>query len=245
MKHIVLPSYSIRAGADLHGKVSIFGYSIPIWVEISDVHTLRVVTDLGSVRNENLTKTILKGLIENDLYDNTLLLFSPETGIKTRETTVSNTPLTFVSKGYSLDPTPNDLTQTTELNQPYLSGNIAPNERYASKINKGSETKQLIHPNIVVATPHTVVKVVELETSGKVEITHTEVNGVTLNTLNDVGRVYYYRIHNGSMSVAQKEAEATFLRSIYPEIESVQIGTQTWATSYLEMVATPMGNVIP
>ena len=25
MKHIVLPSYSIRAGADLHGKVSIFG----------------------------------------------------------------------------------------------------------------------------------------------------------------------------------------------------------------------------
>ena len=114
MKHIVLPSYSIRAGADLHGKVSIFGYSIPIWVEISDVHTLRVVTDLGSVRNENLTKTILEGLIENDLYDNTLLLFSPETGIKTR---VSGTDV-YLKTGYSLQLPENDLVQNVEAAQP-------------------------------------------------------------------------------------------------------------------------------
>ena len=59
------------------------------------------------------------------------------------------------------------------------------------------------------------------------------------------GVVHYYRIQDNALTLTQVQAEHTLLRSIYPEIESVQIGTQTWATSNLEMVATPMGNVIP
>jgi uncharacterized protein (TIGR02145 family) len=59
------------------------------------------------------------------------------------------------------------------------------------------------------------------------------------------GVVHYYRIQDNALTLTQVQAEHTLLRSIYPEIESVQIGSQTWATSNLEMVATPMGNVIP
>jgi uncharacterized protein (TIGR02145 family) len=275
------------------------------------------------VRNENLTKTILEGLIKNDLYDNTLLLFSPETGIKTRETTVSSTPLTFVSKGYSLDPTPNDLTQTTELDQPYLSGNIAPNERYAIK-NPNTATRVITHPQIAYTNAqrwsvticarwngtintiaalfgkNTTVSAIRIKntTVGNVfAVTNesgTTVNG-TVSTTKLIGKnvpitfvgdltsvkiyvdgalfdtitissefnfvsllrglsaantqfegvVHYYRIQDNALTLTQVQAEHTLLRSIYPEIESVQIGTQTWATSNLEMVRTPMGNVIP
>lgn len=325
MKYIVLPSYSIRASADLHGKVSIFGYSTPIWVEISDLHTLRVETDLGSVRNESVTQAILEGLIENDLYDATKLLFTPETGIKTRATTVANTPLTFVSKGYSLDPIPNDLTQTTELNQPYLSGNIAPNERYAVK-QQGADLKSFMYSELNYLSPNnlwsatfvfcwsghnfntmypelirgpgpssTSVLKFSNNGSGFMWVTNalgssdstvissrqligkntiltllgvgtniqTYINGVLVRTSNMAsdwrfhnlfvasailtfgGKVNYFRIQDGAMTPEQVQAEHTFLRSQFPEIESVKIGDQTWATSNLEMVATPMGNVIP
>lgn len=44
-----------------------------------------------------------------------------------------------------------------------------------------------------------------------------------------------------AQEVAQEYA---LLRSIYPDIESVRIGEQEWATSNCEMAATPQGNVI-
>ena len=47
------------------------------------------------------------------------------------------------------------------------------------------------------------------------------------------------------MTSAQISAEHTLLRSIFPEMESVQIGTQTWTTSNSDMVITPQGNIIP
>ena len=68
-----------------------------------------------------------------------------------------------------------------------------------------------------------------------------------INAINNVlyyfeGKISIYKIQNGEIEV---KSEYDMLRSIYPEIESVQIGTQTWATSNFEAVATPMGNIIP
>ena len=58
------------------------------------------------------------------------------------------------------------------------------------------------------------------------------------------GCLYYYKIQSGALAPEQVLAEYNLLRSMYPEIESVDIGTQTWATRNFEAVATPLGNVI-
>lgn len=58
-------------------------------------------------------------------------------------------------------------------------------------------------------------------------------------------KIYYYRLQSGELTAAQVLSESTFLSSLYPEIESIIIGTQTWATRNFEAVCTPMGNVIP
>lgn len=51
-------------------------------------------------------------------------------------------------------------------------------------------------------------------------------------------------IRSQAITASQVAAEAALLQEIYPEIPSVEIGTQTWQTSNCDMVATPMGNVI-
>lgn len=48
-----------------------------------------------------------------------------------------------------------------------------------------------------------------------------------------------------SITASQVAAEHNLLRSIYPEINSVVIGSQEWAVDNFRAVATPMGNVIP
>ena len=58
------------------------------------------------------------------------------------------------------------------------------------------------------------------------------------------GRIYFHKIQNNALTPQQVATEHALLRSLFPEIESVQIGTQTWATSNCEMAATPMGSVI-
>lgn len=58
------------------------------------------------------------------------------------------------------------------------------------------------------------------------------------------GTISAHIIRAQALTPSQVAAEANFLRSLYPEIPSVTIGTQTWATSNCEMVATPQGNLI-
>jgi uncharacterized protein (TIGR02145 family) len=58
-------------------------------------------------------------------------------------------------------------------------------------------------------------------------------------------KISYYRLQSGELSATQVLSESTFLSTLYPEIESTVIGTQTWATRNFEAVCTPMGNVIP
>lgn len=58
------------------------------------------------------------------------------------------------------------------------------------------------------------------------------------------GSLHAHIIRAQALTPSQVASEANFLRSLYPEIPSVRIGTQTWATSNCEMVATPQGNLI-
>lgn len=58
------------------------------------------------------------------------------------------------------------------------------------------------------------------------------------------GELKAHIIRNVALTASEVLTEATFLRSKYPEIPSVQIGSQTWALRNLDMVATPQGNVI-
>jgi len=55
---------------------------------------------------------------------------------------------------------------------------------------------------------------------------------------------YSYKLQSSALTPTQVLAEYNLLRSLYPEIESVDIGTQTWASRNFEAVATPLGNVI-
>lgn len=59
------------------------------------------------------------------------------------------------------------------------------------------------------------------------------------------GQIKSHVIYSKALSAQEVAQEHSLLRSFIPEIESVRIGEQTWATSNCEMAATPMGNVIP
>lgn len=220
-----------------------------------------------------------------------------------------------------------DLTQTTAANQPYLCGNIAPNEKLGIKNPNGGQDF-LTHPTIsyeaneawsvttvlnwngtmgsgtrqaycgsslatnininydttgyfrfasAVGIPildFTNVKLfnligkssiitlaangtgsLSLYIKGALSETKTDIN--TTCVLNQIfigfdlsitrffnGNINFHKIQNNALTPQQVATEHSLLRSLFPEIESVQIGSQTWATSNCEMAATPMGSVI-
>lgn len=58
------------------------------------------------------------------------------------------------------------------------------------------------------------------------------------------GTISAHIIRSQALTPAQVAAEANLLRSIYPEIPSVQIDTQTWSSSNYDAIGTAQGNVI-
>ena len=83
----------------------------------------RVTTDGGSVRNKQALFDSYKTAL--DLLPNTLLAYSPEIGLKQ-----SVSGLIYkATKLYDLSSNNNDATQATAGSQPYIGGNVAPNER--------------------------------------------------------------------------------------------------------------------
>lgn len=225
----------------------------------------------------------------------------------------------------SLTGSPTDATQTTGLSQPFLSGNIAPNERYAIK-NPNGGARFMTHPTISFAAndawsittvlnwngketseewsapcgsnPTNLTSMIALNYSGAnaisiyngtayagianeisgyigkvftLTITVDEshncniyINGIILRSVVlasnffDFGGILVgysasglfngslsaHIIRSGALTQSQITSEYNFLRAIYPEIPSVKIGNQEWATSNTEMVCTPQGNVI-
>ena len=215
-------------------------------------------------------------------------------------------------------------TQATTANQPYLSGNIAPNERYSLN-NPNGGSNYLTHPSISFGATDAWSVSMVLNYSGNILSTYNKiagnqggsvltikdgtgylaifnnaqamlildtinsfkqtvgktriitiaclgnntinyyVNGILVTTSNSFntaftfsqlfnggwgyfenfhGKIFAHIIRSQALTATEVLNEATYLRTIYPEIESVQIGTQTWATSNFEAICTPQGNII-
>jgi uncharacterized protein (TIGR02145 family) len=281
----------------------------------------RVAADSGIVESNSDTLKVLKGL--KTIYGtlaNHKLIWTGEMGYKERVSGINH----YATKAYSADAVPNDLTQATELSQPFLSGNIAPNEKQCLQ-NPNGGVGYMTHTPISFGANDTwsasfvtnfkgalsggviigdsvnersrigfivssivgnkfifVTNDSNITGSGLVDTSKHNgnniiisfvangngtlsiyKNGVFSETINiatnfifrDVfkarstnqyyGKLYSYTIKAGASTPTQVAQEYALLRGIYPEVESVVIGSQTWTTSNCDMVATPQGNIIP
>ena len=274
----------------------------------------RILADSGTIKSRSTLNELTNKFL--DLLPNTKLLFCPHLAVKLRESGIYK----YVTKLYDIGPAMLDGAQTTALNQPYLSGNIAPPEKYAIKnpnggnaylthtpisfsatdkwsvstmLNANGQTgnaelcgalgKSDIRINadrdvmfINSATPsagstvfnkynkfygkNTMLTFTSLGDgslslyingafiSKNVVDTTSDFSGLLYsrdgNSLGLKGEIRYHCIRDIALSPTQVQEEYNYLRSLFPEIESVQIGTQTWATSNCEMTCTPQGNVI-
>lgn len=206
----------------------------------------RVEADSGNVQDDDFSKSVYKILSDYRLKSDMKLSIIAEGGLKARTSGVEK----YVTKAYDLSDEDNDSTQTTESEQPFLGGRIAPNEIQNFK-SVTNASKTLDHTGITVSGTYTIIKVlndendsVNPENSGKTVVSFTEVGSGTYNSISWNGRLYVYMIYGGTISGANQALIGTDLLSLVEEVESVVIGTQEWATSNCEMVATPEGNVI-
>lgn len=272
-----------------------------------------VFTDGGTIRNQDITRGYYLFCKTNNLYNSIKFAWLGEAGIKTRTSGINQ----YISKIYGLvtkDSTSIDAIQSTAATQPYLSGNIAPNERYCLK-NPNGGSNYMTHPTISfgatdswsvttvlnwnyqgdTANPLNIVggtTKIRIRSSGNDRIwvggiyfgydtknlvgktniiTVTYSNGTIKLYINGVyygtesyssafdfqglfygtsGSGFYGKmsgvcIRNKELSSTEVALESNYLRTIYPEMASVQIGTQTWTTSNYEAVCTPQGNLIP
>jgi len=62
---------------------------------------------------------------------------------------------------------------------------------------------------------------------------------------NFFGKANYYRIQSGAMTATQVASEAAFLAGLYPEMDSVTIGSKIVASRNFEAVCSSNGTVIP
>lgn len=271
----------------------------------------------NSIRSEATMGAIFKFYRESGYWNDIQLLLAAELGIRYSTSTIFST----VSKAYGMSRKFSDAYMATASNQPYLSGNIAPNEKFSLRNPNGSG-RYMAHPNVLFSASEawticfvinwngtnstlaypagignsTFIRIknavnkfaleavnypsgyssVQFNGSnskiiGKAAIVHfvydgagnlsLYVNGVfeetlawtlpvMFNALFTTGGQFYgdnflHLIRRGAANNTQVAAEAAFLRTLFPEIKSVVIGSQTWATSNLDIVCTPMGNHIP
>lgn len=102
-----------------------------------------VVADGGTVSNYGDIQKIVQMLRNSGRFKNVKLLWYGGAGVKLRTSGVNS----YVSKAYSVQLPANDLAQTTELSQPWQSGNIAPNEK-PCLLNPQSGVRTIEHPAI-------------------------------------------------------------------------------------------------
>lgn len=114
-------------------------------------HNARVMAD-GGIPTDNVNAAIELMRFYEEQKDSIKLFYFPVlTGNKIRTSGLNK----FVSKGYSLnspqqESLANDAVQTTSTSQPYLCGNIAPNEKYGLK-NPNGGSNYLTHSTISFA----------------------------------------------------------------------------------------------
>ena len=273
----------------------------------------------GDIFNYSTTSNIIEMLRSNSSFTNTLFLWGGEMGYIKRTSTIYDYYTTACSYNAG---TLISASQSSEANQPFIGGNIAPNEKLCIKNNNGlarylshtaisftdaqpwsatfvlnnngtNLTLEILNGTFVFYTKITTNRICIYsptntnsvrtvansfdEYLGKNTVVHITVdqqnvpniyyNGVlqtlesgyntsvlfpaTFNkifssqsTNSTFGDIKYYRIQSGAMTAPQVLIESNYLQTLYPEIESVTIGTQQWSTSNWEAVCTPVGNVI-
>lgn len=199
----------------------------------------RVDLETGVIGGYDTTKAIYKVWQQTGLYDNLWMQIAAEGGLIVRDSGSEK----FVSKAFDFSPSDRDNTQTTEVEQPFVGGRIAPNELQCFRSVTG-ESMNLNHPTLSVSSTYTLIKVLKEETVGKTQVSFEEMNSGTYDNVSWTGDLYLYGFVEGSLSVDKMASVRSKMLSIFNEIESVTIGSQTWATSNFEAIATPMGNVI-
>lgn len=289
-------------------------------IENSRTYKQRFLPDGGLIKSDNISKAFYAMSKKNEMADNIQFAWFGEAASKKRTSGIQD----YYSKLYSTVGT-NDATQTTEASQPYVSGNIAPNERQAL-INPNGSSRYITHPTISfgasdawsvtsvlnwngsnndrnglfedvvggifgyidfrVSNANTIylingsagstqtygssnnligknsiltfvcsstglikyylngVYVTEKQHTDAAIIFNKLMYAVTANR-GFTGKLYAHIIRSGALTQSQVTAEYNFFRSIYPEITTVKIGTQNWATSNLDVVANSAGTVIP
>ena len=266
-----------------------------------------LVADSGAIRNEQMLQAFYAMCEQSEIGSSIQAAFIAGAGAKFNAGNFSKLYSTYGS---------NDAVQATALNQPYLSGNIAPNERYAM-LNPNGSSRVITHPAISfnATDPWSLTIIVQtngvatlgyfysasantllgfsstgtvkfrnesatlvsgtvggaLKYSGKTTVytfiaagdgslkcyangvlfdTITNPTNVTLASIFNIpstamyGKIFASIIRSGALTASQVLAEYNFFASIYPDVPTVTIGTQQWATSNLDIVCTPQGNVI-
>ena len=131
-------------GLNTNGQVS-RNYARDKTIEDSREYRQIVKDDGGFIIKDRYEKAYRAACIKNEIWDSIKFAWIGGAGIDTRV----NGIYTHATKLYdtSLD---EDATQTTESLQPFISGNIAPNERWGLK-NVNGGTRYMTHPEVSFA----------------------------------------------------------------------------------------------
>ena len=122
-----------------------------------------------------------------------------------------------------------------------------------NRINCNIPTSALINKTVILTFSHNgtnlniYVNGILARTLSSIYTSKFVFNGILTAVVNYkyYGKLYHYSIFSKSLSDSEVANRTALLRSIYPEIESVPIGTQTWAVRNYDAVCTPQGNLIP
>jgi len=155
----------------------------------------RVVADGGVVPNYSDVQKIVQMLKNSGTLKNTKLLWYGGAGVKIRTSGVNS----YVSKAYSVQLPANDLAQTTELSQPWQSGNIAPNEK-PCLLNPNGGSRFMTHPAISFGATEAWSVSVCLDWNGHPTLSQYFAGNDTVNSALGVkaGAGLNYRIFNAS-----------------------------------------------
>lgn len=179
-----------------------------------------VYTDLGVIKNSVLTKALYNFLDSKNLYADTKLLFLPGSGVK--YTDVDG--IEKLSKGYDLSALSNDVEQTTDILKPFISGNGEAGYAWGISSSYGA---YVTHPSISISTPHTIIKGYYSIANPTITIDVATVSSGSLSEITWTGDLFYYRIHEGTLTQEQIDEETSFLQSwIIPVDESLYQGLE-------------------
>jgi len=210
---------------------------------LSKSYKTAFVNDNGTMKGDNADSYLKAAYfqsIDSEMAESIEFAFYGFAAANYRVSTIYS----YITTLYSTDYNGNNAVQPTESLQPFLCNDISPTEHYGM-LNPSGESRNVTFTPIPVTGTYTVTIVASDESGGKTTITHTEHTSGTLSSIDFNGKMYAYIIRNIGLTTEQKKFEYDLLQSIYPEIASVKIGEQFWATSNLDITTTCTGTVIP